>query len=633
MKNFLKKVLNKIFNTRERANKDDGKMKATDYGLFSNLVYALKKAYQYNKKFVMAVVICSLTDAAYVLLGTWLPKVVLSKVENNVPISELVLVTCIMGASMLLSKYLFGKADYQRDYEFDNLDYHLVNERIQKTFTTDYANMENPDFLDFTQRAKRANWWWSGFHGFYQRFHYILSQVLIVVITAVALSGLNIWIIIVLAVLSFGNYRIFDGTMARDKKLHNDALAPTYRKINYMERTTRNFDFAKDIRLFGMESWFAGIFKGLNKTYNDNYVKHHNRWIGCEVKMDVLILIRDGILYGSLIYSVLFNGMKISDFTLYVGLVNSFTKAFTDLFSNMSFTNLYTMHMNDYRTYMDWNESEPDMEKEEGTIKDINYSEYEFKFENVSFKYPGQDTYALKDINLTIKPGMKLAIVGINGAGKTTFTKLLMKLYDPTEGRILLNGIDLKQYDRESYFKIFSPIFQNVECFAFPVWENVSLTDEEHTDREKVKAALKQSGLDEKINKYEKGIDTHLLKIFDKQGIDLSGGEKQRLAMARALYKGGDVMVLDEPTAALDALAEDKMYREFNKIVEGKTSIFISHRLSSTRFCDCIAMFDEGKIIEYGTHDELMENNGKYANMYNIQAQYYRKGEKVNENA
>lgn len=624
MKNFFKKLLNIIFNKREPA--DDNKMKAKDYGLINNFVYAMKKAYQYNKKFVAAVIICSLADTAYTLLGVWLPKVVLAEVENNVPITELVIVTCVMGLALMLSKFLFGRADYQRDWEFEHLDYHLTNERIRKTFTTDYANMENPDFLDFTQRAKRANWWWSGFHGFYSRSHFLLSQFLLVIISAVALAGLNIWIIIALAVLSFGNYRVFDGTMAKDKKLHNDALAPTYRKINYMERITRNFDFAKDIRLFGMEEWFARIFKGLNKTYNDNFIQHHNRWIGCSFKMSILTLARDGILYGSLIYSVLYQGMKISDFILYVGLVNTFTKAFTDWFSNMSFMNLYTMHMNDYRTYMDWQEKTPDKEKGEGTIKDIKYDDYEFKFENVSFKYPGHDTYALKDINLTIKPGMKLAIVGINGAGKTTFTKLLMKLYEPTEGRILLNGIDLKQYNRESYFKIFSPIFQNVECFAFHVWENVSLTDEAHTDREKVKAVLKQSGLDEKINKYEKGIDTHLLKIFNKEGIDLSGGEKQRLAMARALYKGGDVMVLDEPTAALDALAEDKMYREFNRIVEGKTAIFISHRLSSTRFCDSIAMFDEGKIIEYGTHDELMNANGKYANMYNVQAQYYRKG-------
>lgn len=198
-----------------------------------------------------------------------------------------------------------------------------------------------------------------------------------------------------------------------------------------------------------------------------------------------------------------------------------------------------------------------------------------------------------------------------------------MKLYEPNEGRILLNGVDIKEYNREEYFKIFSPVFQNVECFAMPIYQNISFAEEENTDMDKVNAVLEQSGLKAKIDSYEKGIHTNLLKIFDKEGIDLSGGEKQRLAMARALYKGGRVVILDEPTAALDALAEDKMYREFEKMIQGKTAVFISHRLGSTRFCDKIAMFEDGTVVEEGTHDELMAKNGKYAYMFQIQSQYY----------
>ena len=198
-----------------------------------------------------------------------------------------------------------------------------------------------------------------------------------------------------------------------------------------------------------------------------------------------------------------------------------------------------------------------------------------------------------------------------------------MKLYEPNEGRILLNGVDIKEYNREEYFKLFSPIFQNVECFAMPIYQNISFAEEENTDMDKVNAVLEQSGLKVKIDSYEKGVHTNLLKIFDKEGIDLSGGEKQRLAMARALYKGGKVVILDEPTAALDALAEDKMYREFEKMIQGKTAVFISHRLGSTRFCDKIAMFENGKVVEEGTHDELMAKNGKYAYMFQIQSQYY----------
>jgi len=222
---------------------------------------------------------------------------------------------------------------------------------------------------------------------------------------------------------------------------------------------------------------------------------------------------------------------------------------------------------------------------------------------------------------------MKLAVVGINGAGKTTFTKLLMRLYEPTEGRILLNGRDVREYDRTKYFEIFSPVFQNVETFAFPIWKNISLSTEEATDKNEVAIALKRSGLSHKVECFSKGMDTEVQKIFYEDGIDFSGGEKQRLAMARALYKEGKVVILDEPTAALDALAEDRMYREFNEMVKGKTSIFISHRLSSTRFCDEIVMFRDGQIIEQGTHEELLACKGSYANMYDLQAGYYKEGE------
>lgn len=345
--------------------------------------------------------------------------------------------------------------------------------------------------------------------------------------------------------------------------------------------------------------------------------------------MSTYRLIQNVLLYSVLIYMILNKGMTIADFVLYIGLVETFSVATSDLFANMVWMNMNKLQMDDFRTFMDWKEDVADIEKNEETITDIDLNGYEFRFENVSFHYPGYEKYVLKNLNLTIKAGRKLAVVGVNGAGKTTLTKLLMRLYEPTEGRILLNGVDIKMYDRSTYYKIFAPVFQNVEVFAFPIWENVSMKEEADTDMGMVKTALERSGLDKKIEKYEKGMETQLLKIFDAEGIDLSGGERQRLAMARALYQNRSVIVLDEPTAALDALAEDRMYQEFNRMVEGKTSIFISHRLSSTRFCDQIVLFENGSVVETGTHEELMKKDGKYAQMYHIQAQYYRKGEEV----
>ncbi|MDE6745842.1 MAG: ABC transporter ATP-binding protein/permease, partial [Oscillospiraceae bacterium] len=219
--------------------------------------------------------------------------------------------------------------------------------------------------------------------------------------------------------------------------------------------------------------------------------------------------------------------------------------------------------------------------------------------------------------------GEKLAVVGLNGAGKTTFIKLLLRLYDVTEGRILLNGTDIRSFDRAEYFKMFAPAFQDVTVFAFPMSENVSMSEPFNTDKDRAEKMLRSAGLGEKIDSLEKGVDTELLKVLYDDGVDLSGGEKQKLALARALYKDSKIIVLDEPTAALDALAEYRLYQSFDGMIGKKTAVYISHRLSSTRFCDRVAMFAKGEMVETGTHEELMELDGEYAEMFRVQAQYY----------
>ena len=246
------------------------------------------------------------------------------------------------------------------------------------------------------------------------------------------------------------------------------------------------------------------------------------------------------------------------------------------------------------------------------------------------FKYNGSNKYALKDINLTIAPGERLAVVGLNGAGKTTMIKLLCRLYAPTEGKILLNGIDIQRFDREEYFALFAPAFQNVEIFAFTMEENVSMKTEKESNSQRAEEFLRKAGLGDKLDSLERGVKTEMLTVIDKHGIDLSGGEKQKLAFARALYKDSPIVVLDEPTSALDPIAEYEMYHNFENLIGKKTAIFISHRLSSTRFCNHIAMFSNGTMIEYGKHDELLRKEGVYADMFRIQAQYYQEGGTVN---
>lgn len=250
--------------------------------------------------------------------------------------------------------------------------------------------------------------------------------------------------------------------------------------------------------------------------------------------------------------------------------------------------------------------------------------DYEIEFCNVSFKYPGSETYALKNVSMKFRVGERLAVVGMNGSGKTTFIKLLCRLYDPTEGEILLNGIDIKKYNYEEYLSVFSVVFQDFKLFSYPLGENVAAKSV--YDKAGVTRCLIDSGFKERLQSMPEGLDTYLYKDFCKQGVDISGGEAQKIALARALYKDAPFIILDEPTAALDPVAEAEVYSNFNKIVGDKTAIYISHRLSSCRFCDEIAVFDNGRIVQQGSHDKLVaDETGKYHELWYSQAQYYNK--------
>ena len=243
------------------------------------------------------------------------------------------------------------------------------------------------------------------------------------------------------------------------------------------------------------------------------------------------------------------------------------------------------------------------------------------EFRNVSFRYPGQKAWALHNINLTLHSGEKLSIVGENGSGKTTFVKLLTRLYDVTEGKILLDGRDIRSINLDEYRGLFSAVFQDFKLFSFTLRENVEL--DQNLSDEEVVSYLEQAGLQEKINRLPNGISTQVNREFDEHGFEPSGGEAQKIALARALARSAPVVILDEPTAALDPRAEYDLYMRFAKLTEGKSAVFISHRLSSSQFCDHIAVFSNGRIIEYGTHEELVERNGIYSELYTLQAQFY----------
>ena len=607
--------------------------KQKTYGFLNNFIYALNIERKSNLRLLAITLIKPIGDIVGTLLNSYAPKYVLSFIEDDLPFNTIIMYTVIICLIMMILDVISTTCYNSFEFEYRKTEGYVEKKRMDKLFHTDFKNMESPDFLDYAQRAKTALNRGKGFHGVLYQSRNFIAQGTLMILSAALIGIQNLLMMIIFIVISFGIVKISSFFTKRDKIKFSDAMAPTWRKMNYLESTTKNFDFAKDIRLFNMSNAFFNQLSGVNETYKELNRKHHNRMVLWEVSLGSVLIVQKILMYTWLVYNVVTGAYQISDFVLYVGLVSTFHASVG--YVNWIYSDMRTnsLMINDYRNFVDWKEDRETADEKDGHITEISLDKFEFRFENVSFKYPGHDNYVLKNVNLTIKNGAKLAVVGVNGAGKTTFIKLMMKLYEPSEGRILLNGVDIKEYNREEYFKLFSPVFQNVECFAMPIYQNISFAEEDKTDMNKINEVLEQSGLSEKINSYEKGIHTNLLKIFDKEGIDLSGGEKQRLAMARALYKDGKVVILDEPTAALDALAEDRMYREFENMIQGKTAVFISHRLGSTRFCDKIAMFEDGTIVEEGTHEELMAKNGKYAYMFGIQSQYYEKKQKNSDNA
>ena len=389
--------------------------------------------------------------------------------------------------------------------------------------------------------------------------------------------------------------------------------------MNYMERCTQDFDYAKDIRVFSMKNWLLQKQKDIYTDFMKQIKKQRLEWLRHSFIYCSSGVLTSSVMYYILITQVLKENVSIGNFTLYLGLCSAFSSALSDFYEGVGRLIEAANQTDDYRTFMALDT------EEEGDYLDTQIlgKNYSFEFKNVSFRYQGAREDTLKNVNLTFPAGEKLAVVGQNGAGKTTFIKLLLRLYDVTDGEILVNGINVNRFRRTDYYQLFAPVFQNVELYAFPMAENVSMKTPEETDRQRAEECLIRAGMKEKLETLKKGAETELLKIIYEDGVDLSGGEKQKLALARALYKDAPLVVLDEPTAALDPLAEAQLYQSFDKIIADKSAVYISHRLSSTRFCDRIIMMIDGRIVEYGTHEELMKRGGEYAKMFRIQAQYY----------
>lgn len=395
------------------------------------------------------------------------------------------------------------------------------------------------------------------------------------------------------------------------------------RIFKYYDRMIENYNAAAEIRIFDEKSLIEKSWLNIyvHPKYMTNIIKYYRKTGRLRVLTTFLMNITLYLFIGAKAYMGAFG---IGNFVLYISTIERFIGAISDLFQTVSMLYSNIPYLRDEFSYLDMpnNMYQGTLKVEKRAFCDEGDNDYEIEFRDVSFRYPNTEAYALRHVNLKFKIGEKMAVVGENGSGKTTFIKLLCRLYDPTEGVILLNGIDIKKYDYDEYMSIFSVVFQDFKLFSFSLGQNVAAST--NYDESRVIECLTKSGFSDRLAKMPKGLKTCLYKDFDEEGVEISGGEAQKIALARALYKNAPFIILDEPTAALDPISEYEIYSNFNRIVGNKTAIYISHRLSSCRFCNDIAVFSNGSLIQRGSHDILIQDeNGKYHELWNAQAQYY----------
>lgn len=597
-----------------------------EYGLMSNIRWTLSAMRRHSKGLLALIPIGIVCAPLMNYLWTFISKFVIDMITGEAGWQALLLIIGIFTVIQLVSTMLNTYYHSEIWWRFIDTRFRMKGEKNRKVMSIDFGHLENPDVMDCYQKANNAcNNNTDGIEGMMRNIVDFLMSLSVTAAGLCILGTFNPWIVLVMIAISAVTCIVGDRFNRYSKKRIWDPLAPWWRKDNYMRWQITDFAPAKDIRLFGLRGWLVNKYRELKKERLDAQKKNAVLWFWASVFSGVMIALSHCVVYGWLIWSVVYDGLSIGNFSLYLASAATLFQFINSVFNGVGELLRLSRQVDDYRSFMDFDGGDND----DSGIDVPEMKNYEFEFRNVSFKYPKSENYALKNLTLKLNAGERLAVVGLNGAGKSTFIKLLLRLYEPTEGEILLNGVDIREYNKRSYYRIFAPVFQDVELFAFPLAENVSMQCPEKTDKRRAEECLNSAGFGDKLAELPRGVDTEILKVIHDDGVDLSGGEKQKLALARALYKEAPVVVLDEPTAALDAVAESRLYNDFDKLTGGKTAVYISHRLSSTQFCNNVAMFRDGELCEYGTHESLMEKNGAYAEMFRLQAQYYVDGEAV----
>lgn len=604
-------------------------------------VRALKLLYSFSPKFFKYSIANSFFDTFHPYYSIYMSAEIVSELAGNRDPKKLLLlvILTIVGSHffMALSNIMHHKCNLYR-VELNNNEAAYNND---KTLSLDYSDLEEPDVRQLRRKIKESAY--INMHGkdmliarsmnlFDNVFAIIISTILCVeMFVKIFVHGFSLLsaalcvgvvaMIIAKALLSKWAMKI-NASYQKNLSLHliND---------NRLEHDYNTYNMGKDVRIYDLSEFYKRIDDKLLKARFNMFKKTFTHSFLFRIPEEILNSIQNILLYALVCLYAVVGAFGVGSIIKYVQAIGKLVSNISTLFWGISQLKVNTPFIEDYLSYFDIPRKmyQGTLPIEKRAFCDDGDYDYDIEFRDVSFKYPGSEEYALRHVNMKFRIGERLAVVGRNGSGKTTFIKLLCRLYDSTEGRILLNGVDIHKYDYDEYMRVFTVVFQDFRLFAFTLGQNVAAGLE--FDKEFCEECLEKVGFGEKLRSLPDGTDTYLYKNFDKNGVEISGGEAQKIALARALYKNAPFIILDEPTAALDPIAEAGIYEQFNDIVGSKTAVYISHRLSSCRFCDRIAVFERGSVVQVGVHDELIETDGNYKQLWEAQAKYYDKGEEI----
>ena len=596
------------------------------YNIWQNVCFMVQTAWRTHKRVLFMCVFIAAVQVGLNLAELYVTPEILAKVEQGASIKDLLLTIGMFSAALFL---LMGAKGYLIDNRLPaEVDVRSAVIRLitRKTCETSYPNTRDPQVLKLKRQASSAtNSNQEATEHIWTTLTQLLTNVAGFAVYLVLLSNMDPFLIMVVIITA--SIGFFVSKYINEWEYRHRKEKETYdNEIEYFLYKPEDLKFAKDVRIFGLAPWLRELQSKSMKMLTAFIVRREKVYIWANILDVSMTLLRNGIAYAYLINQTLKQELSASEFLLYFTAVSGFSTWVTGILSQVSKLHKESIAISKVQEYLNI----PEPFKFDDGIRPPVADRYALTLEDVTFRYPGTEKNILEHINLTIRPGEKLAIVGLNGAGKTTLVKLLCGFYDPSEGRVLLNGQDIRSFNRKQYYALFSAVFQEFSILDTTIAQCVAQSVD-NIDTEKVNVCLEKAGLMEAVKKFPTGLETHIGREVYLDGVLLSGGQTQRLMLARALYKDGPILVLDEPTAALDPIAENDIYMKYSEMTAGKTSVFISHRLASTRFCDRIIFIADGIIAEEGTHEELLEKDGAYAKLFEVQSRYYRAGGEEHE--